>query len=137
MLTQNEITALSLSPTKKDFVQIWNELLEVAGKLSERWDVQSQTQLQTLYIQCGKFCIVLCAANSYRQKISAGFLQYVRNIFRLDIHHNRSNGGVRRYGVGGIEHTFQQSPENILPDLRSDLFKCICSDGADDCIECA
>ena len=36
MLTKNEITALNLSPTKKDFVQIWNELLEVAGRLSER-----------------------------------------------------------------------------------------------------
>jgi hypothetical protein len=44
MLTQNEITALSLSPTKKDFVQIWNELLEVAGKLSERWDPTSTNE---------------------------------------------------------------------------------------------
>ena len=44
MLTQNEITALSLSPTKKDFVQIWNELLEVAGKLSERWDPASTNE---------------------------------------------------------------------------------------------
>lgn len=44
MLTKNEITALSLSPTKKDFVQIWNELLEVAGKLSERWDPTSTNE---------------------------------------------------------------------------------------------
>lgn len=44
MLTQNEITALNLSPTKKDFVQIWNELLEVAGKLSERWDPTSTNE---------------------------------------------------------------------------------------------
>ena len=44
MLTQNEITSLSLSPTKKDFVQIWNELLEVAGKLSERWDPTSTNE---------------------------------------------------------------------------------------------
>ena len=44
MLTQNEINALSLSPTKKDFVQIWNELLEVAGKLSERWDPTSTNE---------------------------------------------------------------------------------------------
>ena len=44
MLTKNEITTLSLSPTKKDFVQIWNELLEVAGKLSERWDPTSTNE---------------------------------------------------------------------------------------------
>ena len=44
MLTKNELTALSLSPTKKDFVQIWNELLEVAGKLSERWDPTSTNE---------------------------------------------------------------------------------------------
>lgn len=44
MLTQNEINSLSLSPTKKDFVQIWNELLEVAGKLSERWDPTSTNE---------------------------------------------------------------------------------------------
>lgn len=44
MLTKNEITSLSLSPTKKDFVQIWNELLEVAGKLSERWDPTSTNE---------------------------------------------------------------------------------------------
>jgi hypothetical protein len=44
MLTKNEVTALNLSPTKKDFVQIWNELLEVAGKLSERWDPTSTNE---------------------------------------------------------------------------------------------
>lgn len=44
MLTQNEISALNLSPTKKDFVQIWNELIEVAGKLSERWDPTSTNE---------------------------------------------------------------------------------------------
>jgi hypothetical protein len=44
MLTNNEITTLNLSPTKKDFVQIWNELLEVAGKLSERWDPTSTNE---------------------------------------------------------------------------------------------
>lgn len=44
MLTKNEISALTLSPTKKDFVQIWNELLEVAGKLSERWDPTSTNE---------------------------------------------------------------------------------------------
>lgn len=44
MLTKNEINALNLSPTKKDFVQIWNELLEVAGRLSERWDPTSTNE---------------------------------------------------------------------------------------------
>lgn len=44
MLTQNEISTLNLSATKKDFVQIWNELLEVAGKLSERWDPTSTNE---------------------------------------------------------------------------------------------
>ena len=44
MITNNEITALNLSPTKKDFFQIWNELLEVAGKLSERWDPTSTNE---------------------------------------------------------------------------------------------
>ena len=44
MLTKNEVNALNLSPTKKDFVQIWNELLDVAGKLSERWDPTSTNE---------------------------------------------------------------------------------------------
>lgn len=44
MLTKHEISALNLSPTKKDFVQIWNELLDVAGKLSERWDPTSTNE---------------------------------------------------------------------------------------------
>lgn len=44
MLTKNEINVLNLSPTKKDFVQIWNELLEVAGRLSERWDPTSTNE---------------------------------------------------------------------------------------------
>ena len=44
MLTKNEISTLNLSPTKKDFVQIWNELLDVAGKLSERWDPTSTNE---------------------------------------------------------------------------------------------
>lgn len=38
MYNSTEISAVKLSPTKKDFYQIWNELIEVAGKLSERWD---------------------------------------------------------------------------------------------------
>ena len=44
MITKNEISSLNLSPTNKDFVQIWNELLEVAGKLSERWDPTSTNE---------------------------------------------------------------------------------------------
>ena len=44
MITKNEVLTLNLSPTKKDFVQIWNELLEVAGKLSERWDPTSTNE---------------------------------------------------------------------------------------------
>lgn len=44
MITQKELTAVELSPTKKDFYQIWNELLEVASKLSERWDPTSTNE---------------------------------------------------------------------------------------------
>lgn len=38
MYNYSELNAVKLSPTKKDFYQIWNELLDVASKLSERWD---------------------------------------------------------------------------------------------------
>lgn len=38
MYNYNELNAVALSPTKKDYYQIWNELIEVASKLSERWD---------------------------------------------------------------------------------------------------
>ena len=44
MLTKNEVTSLNLSPTKKDFVQIWNELLDISSKLSERWDPTSTNE---------------------------------------------------------------------------------------------
>ena len=44
MLTKTDVQALHLSPTKRDFVQIWNELLEVAGKLSARWDPTSTNE---------------------------------------------------------------------------------------------
>lgn len=43
MITSKEKAAVKLSPTHKDFYQIWNELLETAGKLSERWDPSSST----------------------------------------------------------------------------------------------
>ena len=44
MITQTEISSLNLSPTKKDFVQIWNELIEVASKITERWDPTSTNE---------------------------------------------------------------------------------------------
>jgi hypothetical protein len=36
MITEKDLEITKLSPTKKDFYQIWNELLEVAGKISDR-----------------------------------------------------------------------------------------------------
>lgn len=44
MITENEVTATQLSATKKDFVQIWNELLDTASKISERWDPTSTNE---------------------------------------------------------------------------------------------
>ena len=44
MINYSEINAVKLSPTKKDFYQIWNELLETAGKISERWDPASTNE---------------------------------------------------------------------------------------------
>lgn len=44
MITNEELTAVKLSPTKKDFYQIWNELLDLAGKISERWDPASTNE---------------------------------------------------------------------------------------------
>ena len=44
MITNQEINAVKLSATKKDFYQIWNELLDTAGKLSERWDPASTNE---------------------------------------------------------------------------------------------
>ena len=44
MITKNEISSLTLSPTKKDFVQIWTELIEVASKITERWDPTSTNE---------------------------------------------------------------------------------------------
>lgn len=38
MLTTEEQNLLTLSATKQDYYQVWNELLEVASKLSTRWD---------------------------------------------------------------------------------------------------
>lgn len=36
MITKKEIEAVGLSPTKRDFYQIWNELIDTASKLSNR-----------------------------------------------------------------------------------------------------
>lgn len=44
MITDREINECKLSPTKKDFYQIWNELLDTASKLSERWDPTSTNE---------------------------------------------------------------------------------------------
>lgn len=44
MITNQEINAVRLSATKKDFYQIWNELLDTASKLSERWDPASTNE---------------------------------------------------------------------------------------------
>lgn len=44
MITDKEIQAVDLSPTKTDFYQIWNELLDTASKLSERWDPTSTNE---------------------------------------------------------------------------------------------
>ena len=44
MITNTELTAVKLSPTKKDYYQIWNELMDVAGKISERWDPASTNE---------------------------------------------------------------------------------------------
>lgn len=38
MITEKEQQSTLLSATKKDYYQLWNELLELAGKISERWD---------------------------------------------------------------------------------------------------
>lgn len=44
MITQNEINTVELSPTKKDFREIWTELLDTAKKLSERWSPVSTNE---------------------------------------------------------------------------------------------
>lgn len=44
MITDKELQATRLSPTNKDYYQIWNELLDTAAKLSERWDPKSTNE---------------------------------------------------------------------------------------------
>lgn len=44
MITEKEVQAVELSATKKDFYQIWNELMDTASKISERWDPTSTNE---------------------------------------------------------------------------------------------
>lgn len=44
MITDKELNLINLSATKKDFYQIWNELLEAAKKTTERWDPESTNE---------------------------------------------------------------------------------------------
>lgn len=44
MLTNSELNTLKLSPTNKDYYQVWTELLDTASKLSERWDPSSTNE---------------------------------------------------------------------------------------------
>lgn len=36
MITNKELSEITLSPTKKDYYQIWNELMDLASKISTR-----------------------------------------------------------------------------------------------------
>ena len=44
MIIEQELKAVELSPVKKDFYQEWNELLDIAQKLSARWDPTSTNE---------------------------------------------------------------------------------------------
>ncbi len=44
MITNKELNEVSLSPTKKDYYQIWNELIELASKISTRWSPESTNE---------------------------------------------------------------------------------------------
>ena len=44
MITNKELNEISLSPTKKDYYQIWNELIELASKISDRWSPESTNE---------------------------------------------------------------------------------------------
>ena len=44
MITNKDISAIELSPVKTDFYQQWNELMDAAKKLSERWDPSSTNE---------------------------------------------------------------------------------------------
>jgi len=44
MITNKELNEVSLSPTKKDYYQIWNELIDLASKISTRWSPESTNE---------------------------------------------------------------------------------------------
>lgn len=44
MITNKEINEVNVSATKKDYYQIWNELIELADKISERWSPVSTNE---------------------------------------------------------------------------------------------
>lgn len=44
MVTQQDLDNIKLSATKRDFYQLWNQLLETASKLSARWDPTSTNE---------------------------------------------------------------------------------------------
>jgi hypothetical protein len=44
MITNKELNEVSLSPTKKDYYQIWGELLDLASKISTRWSPDSTNE---------------------------------------------------------------------------------------------
>ena len=44
MIIEQELKTIELSPVKKDFYQIWNEILDVAKKISARWDPTSTNE---------------------------------------------------------------------------------------------
>ncbi len=44
MITDKELNEVSLSPTKKDYYQIWNELIDYAAKISARWSPESTNE---------------------------------------------------------------------------------------------
>jgi len=44
MITEKELTEVSLSPTKKDYYQIWNEIIDLAVKISSRWSPDSTNE---------------------------------------------------------------------------------------------
>ena len=44
MITNKDLSVVELSPVKTDFYQIWNELMDVATKISERWDPSSTNE---------------------------------------------------------------------------------------------
>ena len=44
MINNKELNEVSLSPTKKDYYQIYNELLDLASKISDRWSPEATNE---------------------------------------------------------------------------------------------